>query len=1182
MGDAGEMKQGTHPELNLIKQLFDFNKTPTTVLYLGDNVYPHGLPDSLSKDFARARAILDDQVAMVKGSGQADAWFIPGNHDWIQGGQKGWEQIVHQSRYINGLQLSNVHFLPEDGCPGPVEVKLSDNILLVIMDSQWWLHRNPKPGAQSECPCKTHDEIITKLSDIVYRNRDKLLLFATHHPMKTYGVHGGYFTIKQHIFPLTDIKPSLYIPLPVIGSIYPISRGIFGNIQDTKHPVYKQMIRSVEAVLNNHPNCIRVAGHDHGLQLIESGRQTYVTSGGGSKHTRVKKGKGALFADGATGFAVLEVLRNGKTWIKYYSSAASHPGEPLFAQQLPQQVPAAGSMAAHTTTRPVLPDSASYPGYPAFHAGPVKRVFLGTNYRNEWQQPVKAQVLDITKEAGGLKPLQRGGGHQTKSLRLADSTGKEYVLRSIQKVPTEDALPDVFRGTFVIDLVKDGVSSSYPYAALSVPPMAVAVGVPHAKPKLVYVPDDPAFGIYQKDFANNLYFLEEREPDTEGKTYNTFKVFDKLRDDNDNNIDQHAVLRARLLDMFMMDFDRHEDQWRWSVTDNGKGKTYAPIPRDRDQPFFVSRGIVPWIAGQNWVTPQLQGFRAHARNIKTFNSNARNFDRNFMNELTLDQWKEQANKTITAMTDSVIQASLALQPGGILPYSGNAIIEKLKARRNFLLQEIEEYYHFLARTVNVGGSDKRELFDITRNDDGSVIVKIYKINKSGETAAKLYERTFLYHETKEIRLFGMGEDDKFVLHGNARKTIKVRIVGGEGDDVVDNEDTHTARAKTMVYDLSSEKNSFSGPVKKQLSDNPDVNEWNRFEYKYNVAFPFVSVNFNPDDGLYLGASLKYTVQGFRREPFKMQHEFLANHALATKAWNFRYNLDVTDAIGKLDLLVRTDIKAPHNTINYFGAGNESIYNKSNPILYYRTRFTLADFGVLLRTNPGQHVSFSAGPIFQYFALDKDDNKNRYISFPNLNGLDSGRLFNKQSYFGGMAQVSIDNRDNKLMPSRGVNWQTSFRYNHGLNASSNDYTQLTSELSLFTSFSTAANVVIATRFGGGITGGNYEFYQAQYLSGIDNLRGYRKFRFAGDKMAYNNTELRIKLVDFQTYLFPGRIGLLLFNDVGRVWTKQGDSGGWHDGYGGGLWVSPLGKFVVSALLTHSDEGTLPLITFGFLF
>ncbi|HSC38959.1 MAG TPA: BamA/TamA family outer membrane protein [Chitinophagaceae bacterium] len=1186
IGDAGEMQRGTHPELELIKQLFNFGTTPTTVLYLGDNVYPHGLPDSLSKDFATARAILDDQVGLVKnpstGSGRADAWFIPGNHDWVQGGKKGWQQIVHQSRYINGLQLSNVHFLPEGGCPGPVEVHLSDNIVLVIMDSQWWLHLNPKPGPQSDCPCKTKDEVITRLNDIVYRNQDKLLLFATHHPMKSYGVHGGYFTLKQHLFPLTDKKPSLYIPLPVVGSIYPISRGIFGNIQDTKHPIYKQMIQEVEEVLNNHPNCIRLAGHDHGLQLIESNGKSYVISGGGSKHTRVKKGKDALFADGATGFAELEVLRSGKTWIKYYSSASAHPQEPLYAGLLPQQVPAKTSTVS--VQRPVLPDSMSFPGYPAFRAGPVQRFFLGTNYRAEWQAPVKAQVFDITKQFGGLTPLQRGGGHQTKSLRLADSSGKEYVLRSIQKVPTQDALPEAFRGTFVIDLVKDGVSSSYPYAALSVPPLAAAVGVPHANPKLFYVPDDPAFGIYRKDFANNLYFLEERAPDSDGKTYNTFKVFDKLRDDNDNKIDQQAVLKARLLDMFMMDFDRHEDQWRWVATDNGKGKTFAPIPRDRDQPFFTSSGLIPWVAGRDWVTPQLQGFRAHARNIKTYNFNTRNFDRNFMNGLTLEDWKAAASKTIAAMTDSLIQASLALQPAGVFPYSAHTIAATLKARKNFLLQEMEEYYHFLARTVSVVGSDKKELFDITRNDDGSVIVKMYKINKSGEQAATLYERTFLYHETKEIRLYGMGEDDKFVVHGNARKTIKIRIIGGEGDDAINNEDTHTAPSKTIVYDLVSEKNSFSGPIKKQLSDNPEVNEWNRFDYKYNVAMPFLSFNFNPDDGVYLGASLKYTVQGFRRDPFKLQHQLVVNHALATNAWNFKYGLDVTNAIGKLDLLVRADIRAPNNTINYFGSGNQSVYDKhtSEKILYYRTRFTLADLGVLLRVNPGQHISISAGPAFQYFSMNKADNKNRFITYPYLNGLDSASLFENKAWLGGAVNVSIDNRNNKIIPGRGVNWQTTLRSFHGLNGVSHDYTQLSTDLSLFTSFSTTANVVIATRFGAGINFGNYEFFQAQFLSGTENLRGFRKYRFAGDKMAFNNTELRVKLGDFQTYLFPGSVGMLFFNDVGRVWTKANDGGGWHDGYGGGLWVSPLGKFVVTLSLTHSNEGTLPLLSFGFQF
>ena len=45
-------------------------------------------------------------------------------------------------------------------------------------------------------------------------------------------------------------------------------------------------------------------------------------------------------------------------------------------------------------------------------------------------------------------------------------------------------------------------------------------------------------------------------------------------------------LGHEILDLFIMDFDRHEDQWQWGSIDKDKGKTYFPIPRDRDQAFY--------------------------------------------------------------------------------------------------------------------------------------------------------------------------------------------------------------------------------------------------------------------------------------------------------------------------------------------------------------------------------------------------------------------------------------------------------------------------------------------------------------------------------------------------------------------------------------------------------------------
>ncbi len=207
VGDAGQLQRGINPQLELLKQLNLLDKN-STVLFLGDNVYETGLPDSQSRHFDEKKLILDQQVALVKNTG-AQAYFIPGNHDWLEGRSRGWRQVLNEYRYIQSLQLPNVHFAPENGCPGPTEIAVNDQITIVIMDTQWWLQQNDRPGENSDCECKNEDEVIAKLKDILYRNRGRLVLFAAHHPFKTYGQHGGYYTLKQHLFPFTDLNKNL-------------------------------------------------------------------------------------------------------------------------------------------------------------------------------------------------------------------------------------------------------------------------------------------------------------------------------------------------------------------------------------------------------------------------------------------------------------------------------------------------------------------------------------------------------------------------------------------------------------------------------------------------------------------------------------------------------------------------------------------------------------------------------------------------------------------------------------------------------------------------------------------------------------------------------------------------------------------------------------------------------------
>jgi len=414
------------------------------------------------------------------------------------------------------------------------------------------------------------------------------------------------------------------------------------------------------------------------------------------------------------------------------------------------------------------------------------RVFwMGANYRKEWNMPVKAPVLDMANEKGGLKPVKLGGGKQTRSLHVEDASGEEYKLRSIKKFITSKTLPADLQSEAAEDIVADGVSASYPYAALSVPALSKAAGVPYLPAKLVYIPDAPELGEHRKDFRNLIAYVEYKHPESVTKTYDTEEVVKDMKHDHANSIDQQALLRARILDMYVMDFDRHEGQWDWGAVDKEKGKEYFPIPKDRDQAFYINQGVVPHMVQWAWLVPQLEGLKPKTKNIKRFNFAARNFDRFFLSGMSENDWKVAAEKFVAQMTDTTIEQALAAQPHEIRNISADKIVRTLKERRKYIVSDVMEYYRFIAEIVDVYGSDKSELFEITRNDDGSVLLRISAIEAEAGQQAKLYERLFDPKVTEELRIYGFGGEDRFVVNGNDDK-IKIRMIGGKGVENFEN------------------------------------------------------------------------------------------------------------------------------------------------------------------------------------------------------------------------------------------------------------------------------------------------------------------------------------------------------------------------------------------------------------
>jgi outer membrane protein assembly factor BamA len=216
-------------------------------------------------------------------------------------------------------------------------------------------------------------------------------------------------------------------------------------------------------------------------------------------------------------------------------------------------------------------------------------------------------------------------------------------------------------------------------------------------------------------------------------------------------------------------------------------------------------------------------------------------------------------------------------------------------------------------------------------------------------------------------------------------------------------------------------------------------------------------------------------------------------------------------------------------------------------------------------------------------LDPDDNVGRFINNTSLlHSYDSATLQNDKAHAGVIADFTYDGRNSTIFPSYGkyINFQA--QGYAGLNHYSKSYLQLTGVFAFYKSIDRKSNIIFSNRTGGGYTVGNSTFYQSLFLGGHTNLQGYHQFRYSGEHMLYNNSELRIKLANLASYILPGQLGLVGFYDIGKVWQSGYNTSAWHQGFGGGLYFAPAGLFVFQLVAGKSDEGWYPYFTAGVRF
>ncbi len=312
LGDGGQPKPD-EPVLKTLKAWAQKMSDKTSIIFLGDNMYPDGMTAEKQHE---ASTRLDPQIEVVK-STNAHGLFIPGNHDWAGGKEKGYRALLAQEKYINDALSRSPKFLPKGGYPGPVVLelpKLAPVVRVIVLDTQWWLHQHEKPQ-------KSPETVIAELKGLL--DTELPIIVLGHHPLQSYGVHGGFYDWKAHLFPLRVAKKWLWVPVPIVGSLYPLARWyVVRSDQDLSGARNKNMVAQLNTAFSTAKRTsllIYASGHDHSLQVLKGDVTDYLLVSGlasSGKATEVSHGDNTLFAHQHTGFMAVDFLTNGKVLLR--------------------------------------------------------------------------------------------------------------------------------------------------------------------------------------------------------------------------------------------------------------------------------------------------------------------------------------------------------------------------------------------------------------------------------------------------------------------------------------------------------------------------------------------------------------------------------------------------------------------------------------------------------------------------------------------------------------------------------------------------------------------------------------------------------------------------------------------------------------------------------------------------
>ncbi|WP_316633606.1 metallophosphoesterase [uncultured Flavobacterium sp.] len=1177
VGDAGNAdEEQAQQTLELLHQKLKKSNKKATLLFLGDNIYPKGFPSNdNASDKALAETKLTNQLKLTDGF-KGKTIFIPGNHDWYNG-IKGLErQADFVTKYLNDKKA----FLPRKSCP--IEsTKIDSTTTLVAIDSEWFLEDwDNHPTINDNCDIKTREDFFTELESVLNKNQEKTIVLAIHHPLMSNGSHGGQYSLEKQLFPLEQ-----KIPLPIIGSVINLLRKTSGaNPQDIQNKEYTIFTKRIKTLLQGQKNVIVVSGHDHNLQFVNKENIKQIISGAGSKSEAARAINPTEFSYGGNGYATLTLFKNGDAKVTFFGNE-NNKEKQLFEHEVIKAKEINWTNDIPNNFPPKI--TTSIYSEKMTQKSFIHKFLFGNHYRKYYSLPIETKTATLDTLMGGLKPIREGGGHQSISLRMSDSKGREYVMRAMKKSATaflqsvafkDQYVVNEFEDTYAEDFLLDFYTTSHPYTPFAVGSMANKLGILHTNPVLYYIPKQNSLKEFNSNFGDELYMVEERPSDNFldaknfGNPTNIISTDDMMRNlhkDEKYSVDENEYIKARLFDMLIGDWDRHSDQWRWAEHKIGDKVIYKPIPRDRDQAFSKYDGTLLSLLMNIPALRHQRTFKSKIDNVKWINREPYPQDLALLKTAEEKDWIAQAKFIQDNLSDKDIDDAFKNLPKEAQDETIEDIKQKLRSRKKELQEYASTYFDVLSHTVMIAGTDKKDKFVINHNAKKSLEIQVFRVKKEGDEL--VYTKTVTDAKTSNLWIYGLDDSDEFQVIGKEKSNIKIRLIGGQNNDTYNIENGK----RVIVYDFKSKKNTYNldSKTRTQLTDDYDVNLYNYEKPKYNVVSGLPSIGYNPDDGVKVGFNLNYTVNNFKQNPYTQRHVLNGFYYFATGGFEFDYAAHFPGLLGKWVIDVESQYTTPNFAMNYFGYGNETVNNTDAfGMDYNRVRIQKFNVAGAIRHVGRYGSEFSIQPMLQQMRVEETEN--RFINTPNI--IDP-MVFDRQVYGGMKVKYHFKNADFVAKPTLGVFFMISTTWMMNLKETKQNFPTLESYLGLTHKIDHNGKLVLATYLKGkAVLNNNYEFYQGASLGGDTDLRGYRNERFLGSSYFSQSSDLRFTIGKIQRTVAPLTYGILGGFDYGRIWLDSESSKKWHQDYGGGLWINAINVLTARISYFKSPDETGRLI------